>query len=748
MRCALICCKVENTVFGAADAAPRATSRSGCCDVCLKIRTFRKTRHCHADVLHRILQSAHTLFLDFRSRSEQYFHRFRGTEHTFMVIVAVIIGLTGGFGAVAIQWLIKLFQKLFWGDWAVTVAYLDTVPAYWKIAVPVIGSAIVGVVVYYFSREAKGHGVPEVMEAIALRDGKIRPRVVLAKLFASSVYIGAGGSVGREGPVIQIGSSIGSAVGQLLRVNPQRTKTFVACGAASGIAAAFNAPVAGALFSVEIILGDFGVAQFSPIVISSVLATVVSRHFLGDFPAFEVPKYHLVSPVELIPYALLGVLAGLVALLFTRTLYKLEDFFDDLKINGVLKTMAGGLLLGVMGAFVPYIFGVGYDTMNAALLGQLSWLTMLLLVFAKIFATSLSLGSGGSGGVFAPSLFLGTMTGGFFGALVHMVIPEYSASSGAYSLVGMGAVVAGATHAPITAILIIFEMTNDYKIILPLMISSIIATVFTTKMSKESIYTLKLIRRGIDLFAGRDVNLLRQHTVRGILRRDSNWVRNTTPLPALLETMLGGKHEEYFVVDENDALQGVITLQMAKEFIEDRDLMPELILASDLMRTEVQCLQPDDNLDLVMHLFGRVDSRQLPVVENEETRRLLGRVRAKDVIDMYNKEIFKKDLAGGMHSIVSGMDRHRTIEVFDTHQIVEMAVPDQFVGRTIRELDVRNAYGVEVILIRKRVDGNDDPSARPGALPSASYRFETGDTVLLIGEKDGIERFRHHNPVE
>jgi CIC family chloride channel protein len=697
-----------------------------------------------------LIQNILNALFNLRSGLERYFQRFRGTEHTFMVIVAVIIGLLGGLGAVAIQWMIKLFTKLFWGNWDLTLQYLETVPVLYKIGIPVIGSAIVGVIVYYFSREAKGHGVPEVMEAIALRDGKIRPRVVFAKLFASSVYIGAGGSVGREGPVIQIGSSIGSAVGQLLRVNPRRTKTFVACGAASGIAAAFNAPVAGALFSVEIILGDFGVAQFSPIVISSVIATVVSRHFLGDFPAFEVPEYHLVSPLELIPYAVLGLLAGVVALLFTKTLYTLEDFFDNMKLNGVLKTVIGGLIIGCMGVFVPHIYGVGYDTMNMALLGHLSWLTMLLLIFAKIFATSISLGSGGSGGVFAPSLFLGTMTGGFFGALVHMIMPEYSASSGAYSLVGMGAVVAGATHAPITAILMIFEMTNDYKIILPLMISSIIATVFTTKMKRESIYTLKLLRRGIDLFAGRDVNLLRRHRVRDVMRRDENIIVNSTSLPALLQTMLTGKHEEYFVVDDEGALQGVITLQQAKEFIEDKEIPPELVLASDLMRTDVFCLQPDDNLDLVMHQFGRIDSRQLPVVENEKTRTLLGRVRAKDVIDMYNKEIFKKDLAGGMHSIVSGMERDRTIEVFDTHQIVETKIPDQFVGKSVRELDVRNRYGVQLILVRKRPDEDavesGDPAERPGTIPDADYTFEAGDDVLILGEAENVERFRHDNP--
>ncbi|MEJ2637791.1 MAG: chloride channel protein, partial [Calditrichia bacterium] len=211
---------------------------------------------------------------------------------------------------------------------------------------------------------------------------------------------------------------------------------------------------AGALFSVEIILGDFGVAQFSPIVIASVMATVVSRHFLGDFPAFQVPRYVLVSPFELIPYLILGLLSGLVALLFIKVLYGFEDFFDRLKINGIMKPMLGGLIIGLMGIFVPDIYGVGYNSMNQALLGNLPWMTMLFLVFMKLFATSISLGSGGSGGIFAPSLFLGTMTGGFFGAIVNHLFPQYSATPGAYALVGMGAVVAGATHAPITAILI------------------------------------------------------------------------------------------------------------------------------------------------------------------------------------------------------------------------------------------------------------------------------------------------------
>ena len=315
-----------------------------------------------------------------------FFLKLSSTEHTFMILTAVIIGLLGGFGAVGIQELIEFFKNLFWrshGEFS--IEYIRSIAWYWKIIIPVGGSFVVGLIVHFFSKEAKGHGVPEVMEAIALRNGVIRPRVVFAKLFASAIYIASGGSVGREGPVIQIGSAIGSAIGQFLKVNPQRIKTFVACGAAAGIAAAFNAPIAGALFAVEIILGDFAVAQFSPIVISSVVSTVVSRHFIGDFPAFEVPIYELVSPLELGPYALVGIMSGIVALLFIKVLYYFEDMFDDFKLPEYGKTVIGGLIIGTMGIVFPHIYGVGYSTINAALYGKMAWQMMGLLIFVKIF---------------------------------------------------------------------------------------------------------------------------------------------------------------------------------------------------------------------------------------------------------------------------------------------------------------------------------------------------------------------------
>ncbi|GAB4366828.1 MAG: chloride channel protein [Calditrichia bacterium] len=667
------------------------------------------------------------------------FLRFRATEHTFMIIVSVLIGVIGGLGAVGIQFLIKLFNEIFWGDWNVELDYLRTVPLYVKILAPAIGGLIVGSIVYFFAREAKGHGVPEVMEAIALRNGIIRPRVVIAKLLASSICIGSGGSTGREGPVIQIGASIGSTIGQFLRVNPQRMKVFVACGAAAGIAAAFNAPVAGALFSVEIILGDFGVAQFSPIVIASVMATVVSRHFLGDFPAFQVPKYQLVSPIELIPYVILGLLAGLVALLFIKVLYRVEDFFDDLQIHGILKTMIGGLIIGVGGIFIPHIYGVGYNTMNLALLGQLPWLIMFALIFFKIMATSISLGSGGSGGIFAPSLFLGTMTGGFFGSLLHQLLPQHTATPGAYSLVGMGAVVAGATHAPITAILIIFELTNDYKIILPLMISSIIATLLTTKLKKESIYTLKLIRRGIDLFRGKEINLLRSLRVGEVMRENPIIIPPDISFKALLEIMVNSPHTQFFVIDRRNQFVGAVSMQEIRRALLDQDLLADLLIALDLVNPQIPRVKVEDDLDSVMKLFGKYEIEEIPVVASDNPNKIVGYITHRDVIDAYNRELVKRDLSQELSTSVKLLEHMPSIDFIDGYQMTEIVVPHSFVGKSIQETQIRSRFGVNIIMIKRQSDGKEIQQI----VPSPSEVLQANDILIVMGTKKEINMIKH-----
>jgi CIC family chloride channel protein len=644
------------------------------------------------------------------------------TEHSYMVLVAIAIGLLGGLGAVGFRECIHLFQTVAWQTENVTLDYIRNLPIWWKVISPAAGGLIVGLIIVRFAAEAKGHGVPEVMEAVALRGGRIRPRVVLAKLVASGVCIASGGSVGREGPIVQIGSAIASSVGQWLRVGERRMRTLVGCGAAAGIAATFNAPVAGALFAVEIILGDFGVTQFSPIVISSVTATVVSRHYLGDFPAFEVPAYHLVSPNELFAYGALGIIAGLVALAFVRTLYGAEDPF-------------GGVLSGIIAIQFPEIFGGGYEAINEALTGNLGWKLLLTLVVVKIAAVSLTIGSGGSGGIFAPSLFIGAMAGGAVGTVVHTLWPEMSGSPGAYALVGMGAVVAAGTHAPITAIVMIFELTGDYKIILPLMISCIIATLLATRLQQASIYTLKLLRRGVDIRGGFSANVLSHLTARDAMRTEYAEVGRADQLMPVISRFVERPGDSVLVTDRDQRLLGVITIDDIRPLMTDPESVRGLVIAEDMMRTEgFPVFTPDDPLDEVMRRFGQYRF-MAPVVENG---RLVGALWPQDVIESYNAEILKRDMASTMAATVGKGPRARALPGVRGMSLAEVPAPASFFGRSLGSLDIRKNFGVSLLLIRRQ---SADGEQIIDELPDADSVFREGDVMLVLGNEDRISRF-------
>ena len=666
------------------------------------------------------------------------------TEHSFILIMAVLIGLLGGLGAVLIQWMIKEFQQIFWqGEFNLDT--LRAIPWYWKIAVPLFGGIVVGFVIQFVAKEAKGHGVPEVMEAIALHNGIIRMRVVVAKLFSSALYIASGGSVGREGPVIQIGSAIGSTIGQLFRVNHKRMRIFVACGAASGIAAAFNAPVAGALFAVEIILGDFAVPQFSPIVISSVTATVVSRHFLGDFPALIVAPYHLVSPLELINYAVLGLLSGIVAVMFIKTLYFTEDFFDKFNIPEYYKGAAGGLMIGIIGLMMPQIFGVGYDTIDAALAGHLFTWVAFGLVFVKILATSISLGSGGSGGIFAPSLFLGAMLGTAFGGLMHYLFPAWTAESGAYALVAMGGLVGATTHGPITAILIIFELTNDYKIILPLMITTIIATIVSNRLQKESIYTLKLVRRGVNIFAGREVNVLRSLKVSEVIKKDISQVNANASFSEVLDKMVNSQHNFIYLVDQSKHLCGYISMNEIRQTIKDYDNLKDVLIAEDMAVPNVTIMKESDNLDIVMKQFGRNGLDEMPVISADGNGEVIGTVWQTDVIDAYNSQIFLRDMSGEVGKLVDHITEGKTVHVVERYYFSEIDIPAPMAGKNLLEIDVRKNYKLEVLLIKRSKNTKEGLKTRY-VHPSAQTVLHPNDVILLFGTKADIEKFQRVRP--
>lgn len=567
----------------------------------------------------------------------------KSSEHTTMTILAVIVGLAGGFGAIGFRYLIEFFQSISYGSVGNLIDAAQSIPWYFRIGIPAAGGLLVGPLVYFFAREAKGHGVPEVMEAVALKSGIIRKRVVFIKSLASAICIGTGGSVGREGPIVQIGSAIGSTIGQELKVSADRIRTLVGCGAAAGIAATFNAPIAGLMFALEIVLGDFGLATFSPIVISSVAATAVSRYFLGDAPAFIVPAYELISVWELPLYVILGLFCALVGVTFTKVLYRLEDMFDGLKFPEYLKAALGGLILGVMALVFPHLLGVGYEAIDLALIQELSWWLMLLLVMFKILATSITIGSGGSGGIFAPSLFMGAMAGGFFGTGVHAIFPGMTASPGAYSIVGMGAVVSATTHGPLSAILILFELTGDYKIILPLMIACIIGSLASGRLFKESIYTLKLARRGINIRAGKEVNVLKAISVKDVMTPAVETIPENLSIGKFAEKISKSKYNSFPVVDDESNLTGMLSFLDYHGAVFDENLK-DLVVVKDLATKEVVTVPLDSNLYSALETITLKDFSILPVVSPDNPLKLLGVLSRRDIIGAYDRAVIKKSL--------------------------------------------------------------------------------------------------------
>jgi chloride channel protein, CIC family len=414
-------------------------------------------------------------------------------EENQLVVLAVVVGVLTGFGSVGF---IKLLG-------AITTFARERLRAGFGIfgpadivLLPVLGALVVGPIIYHFAREAKGHGVPEVMTALATEGGRIRPRVAIVKIVASALTIGFGGSAGREGPMIQIGATLGSTIGQWVRLPTRHIRTLVACGAAGGIAATFNAPIAGAIFSMEVLLGRLA-ADFLLVLLTSLTSCLITRAYLGNYPAFVAPAYELVSGAELPLYFLLGILAGLGAIAFVRLLYKAEAWFDNWTFPEYLKPAVGALMVGIILRFFPEIYGTGFPAMESALWVRLSWGLLAILFFAEMLGNCATLGSGGSGGVFAPSLYMGAMLGGLYGTAVHALFPGATAGSGAYAMVGMAAAFAAAAKAPTTSILILFEMTNDYRIILPLMTATVAAVTLSHRLLPQSIYTLKLFQRGI-----------------------------------------------------------------------------------------------------------------------------------------------------------------------------------------------------------------------------------------------------------
>jgi CIC family chloride channel protein len=561
---------------------------------------------------------------------------------TGLTVLALLVGVGAGVGAVAFRYMILGVTYLLTGHRDYSAAghaanpLIPGLGMWFVLIVPVVGGLIYGPLVSRFAPEARGHGVPEVMLAVNKLGGRMRPQVPVVKSLASALCIGSGGSVGREGPIVQIGSALGSLTGQIMRVPESELRLLVACGAAGGISATFNAPIAGVFFALELILRNFETQSFGLVVLSSVAADAIGRAAFGSHPFLSLPTFTFNSPLELVLYTGLGVLATGVGLGFVRVLYTGEDISDRLWGHRPdwLRPAVGGILLGLLLLAVPQMYGVGYPVLQNAVAGHYLILALLGLLAAKVLATSLTMWIGGSGGVFAPSLFMGAMLGSAYGAIFHHLAPHLAPAAGAYGLVGMGAVFASASRAPITAVIIIFELTGDYHVILPLMFAIVVATALSNAITRDTIYTLKLRRRGIDLDASHTANPMTHITVGEAMDNPPLPLRPQQRLGEMVARFGSERTNALPVTDPDGRLLGIVAAGDLERTIA-RDTNGQRSTASTLMR-EAPTLHADDSLEQAILALGATDDEALPVLAPEDDR-LIGWLTHRRVLNAYRQ---------------------------------------------------------------------------------------------------------------
>jgi len=579
-----------------------------------------------------------------------------------LVAMALLVGAGAGLGAAGFRWLIYAFTWLATGhdqfgqQGHVGSLHLPWLGIWFLLLIPVVGGLLYGPLIQRFAREARGHGVPEVMLAVSENGGRIRPQVTVVKALASAITIGTGGSVGREGPIVQIGSALASTLGQLVRMSETRLRIIVACGAAGGIAATFNAPITGLFFGFEIILREFSLDALFATSLAAVTGDVVSRAIFGSAPFFALVPHGLTVSSDN-TYLLCGVLAlavGLIGFAFKAFLYRLEDLVDDLWRGRPewARPAVGGLALGLVLLALPQMYGVGYPVMNEAIAGHVVFGLLIVFMLGKILASSLTLSIGGSGGVFAPSLFIGAMAGMAFGTIGHELFGSAIGPPALYAIVGMGGVFAAAAQAPLTAIASVIEMTGNFGLTLPVMLTCAIAAALSKQLSYGSVYTEKLLRRGIDIERPRATNVLQALTVADIMQ----------PLPALART------------DRHDPGHGVA------DTVSVSDAQWERLVGPVVDSRQVQVLFADESLAQALRQLVLYGHAGLPVLSND-SHDLLGWVTRQGVLRTVSNKLHESAAEierGALSADFTDHDpeaiAHTPSSPLDGYKIVEIAI--------------------------------------------------------------------------
>ena len=692
----------------------------------------------------RSLKRSYLKFRKYRSYLKEKVANLSIPDYTTFTVFAVITGIAAGLAAVFFHESIVFFNQLFFKQTTEGLFFLGTAAV---ILLPAIGMLIQAIMIIISPKTAEKKGVSEVIKAVALRGGYIPLKTTIFHFIAPVISIGSGNTVGPEGPAAQIGGGVASRVGFLAGLSDSRVRIFTAAGAGAAIAAIFNTPLGGVFFALEIVLlNDFQAPTFSALILASVTASAISRIFLGNESIFLFSTPVIGSYSFLYLYAILGLFAGVVSILFIRYSSAVEHLFRtkilNSKIPQWLVMVVVGLLMGVSGYFYKEIFGVGYIAINEILNGSITWKVILVLLLLKFVLVPLIIHSGGFGGLFAPSLFLGACFGYLFAITINSIW-GLDLDTTTFVLVGMGAMLGGINTIPISAIMIIFEMTKEYNFILPLMLAVIVSTTMVQIILKGSVHIKHLEEQGYEIKEGRETNLLRSIHVSDAKLDEIELIPDQTPLPELIAKVMESPHHTFYTVNIKGIITGTITETELRPIITEYDHLKDVIVASDIINPQVITISKDNDLDYVLNLFGKWNIDQFPVVDSESPNKILGAVRRQEVISIYNRESLKVNLASGLSKELKSIKHTATAKVATGYSITEFGVPKRFIGKSLVELKIRNEFGLEVLMIKQPKEFLTGVDSEPEIItPDPEYKLKRTDTLVIFGADEKIENLR------
>lgn len=665
-------------------------------------------------------------------------------DYLSFTIYSLLIGIVAGLSAVFFHNSIDFFNGLFFEQTAEGLFFLGAGAV---IVLPAIGMLIQALMIKIAPVIAQKKGVPEVVKSVALRGGYIPLKTTIFHFLAPVICIGSGGTVGPEGPAAQLGGGVSSKICQLLGLSDVRRRVFTAAGSGAAIAAIFNTPLGGVFFAIELILlNDFSAPTLSAIILAAVSASTISRELLGGesvivFSSTDAGSYHY-----LYMYMVLGIIGGLFSVLFLRYSNLTNYFFKKILFPHLIPQwlimIIVGLIMGISGYYYKDIFGIGYSGINNIIAGTVLWKVVLVLFALKFLLVPLIINSGGFGGMFAPSLFMGACIGFLFATGANYFL-GMNLDTTTYILVGMGTMLGGINTIPITAILMIFEMTQEYSFMLPLMLAVIVSTIISRLVQKKSFHLRHLEEQGYQVNEGRERNILKSILIRDLELKPLNSIKETTRLPDLINKLIKGPGSSLYVINDENRITGVITEVELKNIMTEYENVKDFIVATDIANPNLVFLAPEDNLDYVLRLFSKVNADSLPVINDDDENKILGAVSRSEILEIYNLETLKANLAEGLSEDIKSIREIGTSSVATGYSITEKIVLPEMIGKSLRELKIRSIFGLEVLMIKHSNELFDDTEIEETIISAEpDYKLKVGDKLVIFGKDENIKAFK------